>query len=271
MPKVVKSDRDGIEFYTVLATGESGMSQSGLARVVDTPRKTVEDLLQDLVGGKSRSKCLGAFTGKDLWLAENGLKNAKIVRDEVCASIIEYYAFEARKTTQAAFRVYRLFAARGVRSWIQEITGWQDERKRYIVKALVSDEYTRWQKRFDDDFFEEAYRINGWDRTSSGHPPCMGRFIKRSVYEHFPDGTLDRLEEVNPRSKKGRKRKHHQHLKDLGLDVLGSHKSVVLAVMRLSPTDNPRRFQENLQKALGNRIQLELPFLSEMDESQIGE
>ena len=269
MSKVVKSDLQGIEFYTVLATGESGMSQSGLARVVDTPRQTVEDLLKDLVAGKSRSKCLESLCCKELWLTENGISNAKIVKDEVCAAVIEYYAFEARKTTKAAIEVYRRFAARGVRSWIQEITGWEDERKRYIVKALVSEEYTKWQKRFEDEFFEEAYRINGWNRTSSGHPSCMGRFIKKTVYNHLPDGTTEKLEQVNPRTEKGRKRKHHQHLKNLGLNVLGTHKSAVLAVMRLSPNDNPSRFQQNLQKALGSQIQLELPFLSDLDEQQL--
>lgn len=269
MSRVVKSDLEGIEFYTVLATGESGMSQSGLARVVNTPRQTVENLLQDLVAGNSRSKCLEAFIGKKLWLLENGLSNAKIVKDDVCAAVIEHYAFEARKTTQTAIDVYRRFAARGVRGWIQEITGWEDERKRYIVKALVSQEYTKWQKRFEDEFFEEAYRINGWQKTSSGHPSCMGRFIKKTVYNHLPEGTTEKLEQVNPRTDKGRKRKHHQHLKGLGLNVLGTHKSAVLAVMRLSPDSNPTRFEQNLQKALGSQIQLELPFLIDLDEQQI--
>ena len=265
MAKVVKLDLDGIEFYSVLATGESGMSQSGLARIVSTPRQTVEDLLKDLVAGNSRSKCLQPFLSKDLWLPENGSANAKIVKDEVCAAVIEHYAFEARKTTDAALQVYRRFAARGIRGWIQEITGWQDERKRYVVNALVSESYTAWQKRFEDNFFEEAYRITGWKRTKSGHPPCMGKFIKKTIYEYLPNGTVEKLEEVNPRLKSGRRRKHHQHCKELGLSVLGHQKSAVLAVMRLSPNNNVDAFQRNLLRASGGQIQLELPFFKEMD------
>lgn len=121
---VRKEIRESVEFFTVNKTGESGMSESGLARLVDTPRKTVSDLLQDLAGGNPRSESLKHLSGKDLWLAERGEDNAKIVKDAVCASVIEYYAFDARKTTDAARFAYRKFAQEGIRSWIQGITGW---------------------------------------------------------------------------------------------------------------------------------------------------
>lgn len=142
-----------------------------------------------------------------------------------------------------------------------------EEEKKYcknrIVKALVSESHSSWQKRFEDQFFEEAYRITGWTQPHKGHPPCMGGLIKDSVYEYFPDGVTDELNRVNPRKKCGRSRKHHQHLKQIGIGLLDSQKAAVYAVMRLSPDNNYSQFKQNLNKALGNSIQLELPFMED--------
>jgi phage anti-repressor protein len=130
-----------------------------------------------------------------------------------------------------------------------------------IVKAVVSDCHIVWQKRFEDQFFEEAYRITGWSQPHKGHPPCMGTLIKNTVYGYFPDGVTDELNRVNPRKKYGRSRKHHQHLKEIGMGLLDSQKAAVYAVMRLSPDNDYSQFKHNLKRALGNSIQLELPFI----------
>ena len=135
--------------------------------------------------------------------------------------------------------------------------------KNRIVKAVVTENPTTWTKRFDDQFFEEAYRVTGWKHSETGHPPCMGGLIKKSVYEYFPDGVVEELEKVNPRRKSGRSSKHHQHLKPLGIGVLDSQKTAVYAVMRLSPDNNYQKFQQNLQKALGDSVQLDLPFMGD--------
>ena len=69
----------------------------------------------------------------------------------------------------------------------------------------------------------------------------MGRFIKKNVYEFFPEGVTQRLDEVNPRENGRRKYKQHQHLKLPGLSFLDTHKAAVVAVMRLSPSSNPSK------------------------------
>lgn len=42
-------DRDGVEFFTVKETGESGMSVSGLAKVCGTSKQSVSGLLKSLI------------------------------------------------------------------------------------------------------------------------------------------------------------------------------------------------------------------------------
>lgn len=267
---IIRKVIDGVEFYTDEMTGESGMSQSGIARLCDVDEGSVRNILKNLARNRALSECLKLFVGKDFSLgtASGALQNAKIVRDEVCAAIVEYFAFEAEKVAdRTRYRsqfAYRKFATKGVRAWIQEITGWESKRRERVVKAVVSDSHMPWKKKFEDDFFEEAYRVTGWQSPSIGHPPCMAQFINEAIYNYFPEGTQDRLNAVNPRVNGRRKRKHHQHLTpNLGTPILDSQKTAVMAVMRLSPSNNRAQFRQNMHKALGRVIQIELPFMED--------
>ena len=49
---ITRVERNGVEFFTIDATGESGMSESGLARLCGVAPQTVNELLQNWVTGK---------------------------------------------------------------------------------------------------------------------------------------------------------------------------------------------------------------------------
>ncbi|NJN48656.1 MAG: hypothetical protein HC805_01145 [Alkalinema sp. RL_2_19] len=117
---------DGIEFFTIDLTGESGMSESGLARLCGVHRKAIQKLLFKLsLATSPLAECLEPYRGKDLELRLRGKNNHRIIRSDVCAAIIEYYTYEARiKQPQATF-AFRKFAKLGIERWIQGITGWQ--------------------------------------------------------------------------------------------------------------------------------------------------
>ena len=137
MSEIIRVVEDGVEFFTVTETGESGMSQSGLARLCGVSRQAVDKLIESV----STSKCpefLEPLQGNVLTLATsvNQFKNATILKDEVCATLLEWYGFESQRTNDAAKYSYRKFAKLGIRSWIQGITGWQPQER----KAL-----TQWQ------------------------------------------------------------------------------------------------------------------------------
>lgn len=163
-------------------------------------------------------------------------------------------------------RIYFLNCEKELKRRIKED---REHNKRRVIAAFVDSDHAPWQKRFDDQFFDQAYRVTGWQPAVKGHPPCMGGFIKKHVYEWFPDGVSEKLNEVNPRIDGRRKRKQHQHLKSPGITFLESQKIAVLAVMKLSPNNNPQKFAQNMQKALGTTVQLELPLFddNEMDAS----
>lgn len=123
---ILRYEENGIEFFTLEATGESGMSQSGLARLCGVRPDSVNKLLKGLM----TSSCpdfLKPLQDKDLTLmaSVNEFNNATILKDTVCAQILEWYAFESQRTNETARQAFRQFAALGIRRWIQGITGWQ--------------------------------------------------------------------------------------------------------------------------------------------------
>ena len=61
----------------------------------------------------------------------------------------------------------RGFATIGIIALVDEATGFQYDRNRdelqTILKAYISDELLKWQKRFPDSFYVEMFRLRGWD------------------------------------------------------------------------------------------------------------
>ena len=124
--------RDGVEFFTIDATGESGMSQTGLANLCGVSHQAINKILRNLVATNGEESALKTRLDGKVWLQPKGLSsierskitNLSIVRASACASIIEHYAFESKYKTQEALFAYRKFGAMGITAWIQEMTEW---------------------------------------------------------------------------------------------------------------------------------------------------
>jgi hypothetical protein len=118
--------QDGVEFFTVIETGESGLSESGVSRLVGVSQKAINNLLgHNPVRTKRYPECLERLRDKGFHLELPGENNSKLVKAEVVAAVVEYYAFESRNKTAEALYAYRKFATMGIEAWIQTITGWQ--------------------------------------------------------------------------------------------------------------------------------------------------
>lgn len=276
---VIKKNQDGIEFFTHAITGESGMSHAGLARLTGVTHQSVGDLLKNISEGKVKTECLQKFLGKDVWMDARGFDNDRVVKDRVCAAVIDYYAFESERIssearTQSVF-AHRKFAEIGVRTWIQGITGWHQKTTDYSVEDFVMDAPLIWDreaKPFQPEFYEHLYRIRGWDINApnrKGHPGCVGTWINKMVYEKFPEGVPTEL----AAKYKGvdKKRKKYEFLTlDQGRTHLEKHMSALMATLRISPSNNWKKFLSNLEKAIPDAnairmIQLEFSLLSELE------
>lgn len=124
---ILRHEENGVEFFTIAATGESGMSQSGLARLCGVQPHAVNQLLNSVITS-SCPEFLKPLQGKDLTVITSftEFQNASIVKDSVCALILEWYAFESQRPSEKARQAFRQFASLGIRGWIQEITGWSN-------------------------------------------------------------------------------------------------------------------------------------------------
>ena len=129
---ILRYESNGIEFFTVQATGESGISHRGLAILCGISHWTINDLVKNLEAKKA-SKRLKAFIGRDLHLEGVYKKQGgeiKILRADFCAAVIKHYALEGREIAEHSMDK---FMTLGVNTWIQSITGWKSSAKETIT------------------------------------------------------------------------------------------------------------------------------------------
>lgn len=166
----------------------------------------------------------------------------------------------------------RGFATVGIIALVDEATGYQEERDRdalhKILEAYIAKELLPWTKRFPDEFYQELFRLRGWQYSpvTVKRPKFVGKLTNEIVYERLPNGVLEELQHLNPVVENGnRKHKHHQFLSaDIGNPHLEKHLAVVTALMRASPTW--QHFQRLLERAVPKpNSQMELPFVAQMD------
>ncbi len=121
---------DELEFYTVNATGESGMSQSALAKLAGVTRQSLIKLEKTL-STKMRSEHLKSYAGQDFYLVTSehhilivdskNAGNLTLYKADYCGAVIAHYAV---KGNQTAFGSLTKFCSTGITKWIQGITGW---------------------------------------------------------------------------------------------------------------------------------------------------
>jgi hypothetical protein len=140
--------------------------------------------------------------------------------------------------------IIRGLARVGIVALVDEATGYQTVRKRdalaRILEAYISKELLPWTQRFPLEFYEEIYRLHGWDHldpASKSKPGYVGKLTNALVYRRLPDGVLDELKSQNPvDAETGRRKfKHHQFLTDqIGNPHLEKHLSKVIGLMQAS-------------------------------------
>lgn len=142
--------------------------------------------------------------------------------------------------------IVRGLAHIGITALVDEATGYQEVRDKQALQAIL-DQYLRkelaaWAKRFPDEFYQQMFRLKGWQRkdlsSPSRRPGAAGMYTNDIVYERLAPGILAELEARNPKDARGnRKGKHHQMLTDdVGHPALAQHLHALIALMRASAT-----------------------------------
>lgn len=155
--------------------------------------------------------------------------------------------FEGKLTARqdhVANRCYVLLnglATVGIIALVDEATGYQADRDRQelhrILAAYIAPELLPWTKRFPDAFYQEMFRLRGWEyKNIAGRRTQMaGKLTNQIVYERLPEGVLPELRRKNPVDPESGRRKHrfHQYLsEDIGNEHLQAHLTAVVPMMR---------------------------------------
>lgn len=137
---LTKVDRDGIEFYTLAATGESGVSQSGLAILCGVSQQAISKLEKTLTT-KQPPEWLEPFVETGFTLTTEAIVdgvlagNLKIYTSRFCIATINHYAGKGNKV---AVHTLTRFAEMGFTKWVQDITGWQSAPSSHSLESQIT-------------------------------------------------------------------------------------------------------------------------------------
>ncbi len=127
----------------------------------------------------------------------------------------------------------------GIAALIDEATGYQEERDRRALQAIL-DRYLRkdlaaWAKKFPDEFYRQIFRLRGWEWKGMqvNRPQALANYTKNLVYTRLAPEILEKLEARTPLVNGRRKNKLHQWLSDdVGHPALAQHLHALIAIMR---------------------------------------
>lgn len=135
------------------------------------------------------------------------------------------------------------FARIGIIALIDEATGYQEVRKKdalakLLEKWIEKETYRKWTKTFPLDFYEEIFRLKGWNMLNPKRqrPGVLANYTDNFVYKRIAPQLLETLREKNPIIKPGRRAvKLFQWLTgDVGEPNLKAHLEGVIALMKVS-------------------------------------
>ena len=129
-PNTGGKEKDYLDFYTIKANGECGMSLSTLAKLAGVSKQAISKL-ESTLSTKAPSYYLESHTGQELTLSTSKRKtltidgqdvgNLTIYKSDYCAAVITHYAM---KGNQTALHYLANYCAMGMTKWIQGITGY---------------------------------------------------------------------------------------------------------------------------------------------------
>lgn len=140
----------------------------------------------------------------------------------------------------AAERLTRALAKVGVTALIDEATGYQLERDKGELQRLldvyVREEFRPWTAMFPTEFYRQIFRLRGLTTDDvRKRPAYFGHLTNGVVYDRLLPGMVEKLNQVNPTNEDGRRRRrHHQHATNEGVQHLREHLSGVLFLMKAS-------------------------------------
>lgn len=180
---------------------------------------------------------------------------------------------------QKAEILLRALAETGIVALIDEATGYEKVRPQNALQAylemLIRKELAAWAKKFPDEFYENIYKLKGWQWPGmrKNRFSVVAHYTRDLVYERIGPGLLEELERKTPKDEKGNRRnKLHQWLtEDIGDPMLAQHLHSLIMFQRLAIANGYgwHRFLNMVDQVLpkrGSTIELPLNDTTVIDE-----
>lgn len=242
---IIRVEIEGVEYYT-LKSGESGMSQSGLARFCGVDEKQIRRFLSGVDDYKLDAGRVSART------SGRGAHLVVVVKDSVCSEAVIHFAQQGKP---GAIRALIAFATAGIRTYIHVQTGYNppSEVEVFIDKHILR-EPRAWEACFDRPWIKAAEQATGWKWGD----PCMAQLINTTVYDRLPVEVRQRLDELNPVRENGhRAKKQHQFFSDESVEqVLKMQLEIGRSLLLVSTSWN--EVKENARRRFEGMAQLRL-------------
>jgi hypothetical protein len=164
----------------------------------------------------------------------------------------------------AAEKFVASLAKVGIAALIDSATGFEKVRDRKALEALLDrylrHEFSAWAKRFPDEFYEQIFRLKGWEWKGMkvNRPSCVGNYTNDLVYARLEIGILQELQIRNPwvPEKRAREGYHHTLLTDnFGVPALAQLLHTELTIMRGFGPGKWGRFKEFMDVVLPRKDQ----------------
>ncbi|WP_341532002.1 P63C domain-containing protein (plasmid) [Nostoc sp. UHCC 0302] len=230
---ILRQEIDGVEYFTIASTGESGMSQRGLSRLCGVGLRAVQNLLDNLTK-KTAPHWLQSLVEGDLYLTKKtAVKGGETtpIKAQVCWGVLRYYE---RKGRVEAVRALDAIGAIGINSFIQAKTGWLPEqyqsspKQRQQISRILSTPQP-WTLMFESEFEENLARLSKLHKKHIQN----GKYYWEFIYNWMTPEEKAKLDIVNPVLANGRrKHKIHQMLSSQTKQRLSPHVTSVLILMK---------------------------------------
>ncbi|MEA5504762.1 hypothetical protein VB735_16905 [Halotia wernerae UHCC 0503] len=234
---ILRQEIDGIEYFTVASTGESGMSQRGLSRLCGVRLSTIQNLLENLTENKApfwlQSLAEGGLYLTDKTTVKGG--ETKPIKASICWGVLRSYE---RKGKLEAAKALDAIGAIGINSFIQAKTGWlpeqyQSSRKQRQEVSRILETPQPWTRVFEAEFEEHLARITKLHKKHIRN----GIYYWELVYNWMTPEEKAKLDIVNPVLSNGRRQhKIHQMLDQETKKRLSPHVTSVLVLMQSANT-----------------------------------
>lgn len=190
-------------------------------------------------------------------------QKAQGYRVELLQLVCEAY-LDARRAgvlTQSQERVaeqseilLRGFARLGILGLVDEATGYQRDRATdalaKILEQFIAKELQPWVKTFDNEFYEQMFRLRGLDfpNETVKRPQYFGHLTNDIIYRRLAPGVIEELKRTEPKTPSGRRKGTIQQrlTPAIGHPKLREHLASVTTIMDLS--DDYPDFMRKLDK-----------------------